>query len=63
MPKGRQHSTAALSGVMTMTEQFRADVRDVLKRHSADLDADDLRALADDLEATAAEWEGVASHV
>ena len=40
-----------------MSEEFRADIREVVKRHSADLDADDLRAAADTFEDIARRWE------
>lgn len=36
-------------------EEFRADIREVLKRH--ELDPDDLRALADDLDTLAERWD------
>jgi hypothetical protein len=39
--------------------EFRDDIRDVVKRHSADLDADDLRDLAADLEAQADRWDNL----
>lgn len=43
-----------------MSEEFRDDLREVVKRHAGDLDADDLRAAAADLERTADNWEGMA---
>lgn len=36
-------------------EEFRADIREVLKRH--ELDPDDLRELSDDLVTLADKWE------
>ena len=43
-----------------MSEEFRDDLREVVKRHAGDLDADDLRSAAADLEQTADNWEGMA---
>lgn len=40
-----------------MTEEFRDEVRAALKRHGQDLEADDLRELAGDLETEADRWE------
>lgn len=42
-----------------MSEEFRDDLREVVKRHAGDLDADDLRAAATDLEQTADNWDGM----
>lgn len=39
--------------------EARDEMREVVKKHSQDLDPADLRALAEDLRATADEWEGV----
>jgi hypothetical protein len=39
--------------------EFRDEVRDVVKRHAADLDAEDLRDLAADLQTEADRWEGL----
>jgi len=39
--------------------EFRDDLRALVKRHSGDLDADDLREAAADLDATAKAWEGI----
>jgi len=39
--------------------EFRDDLRELVKRHSGDLDAEDLREAATDLEATAEAWEGI----
>lgn len=40
-----------------MSEEARDEIRDVIKRHAADLDADDLRAIAQDIDNTADKWE------
>lgn len=40
-------------------EEFREGVRALLRQHGQDLDADDLRAVATDLETTADKWEGI----
>ncbi|WP_154018392.1 hypothetical protein [Halolamina rubra] len=37
----------------------RDEIEEVIRRHSADLDAEDLRDIADRLETTAQKWEGV----
>jgi len=37
--------------------EFRAEIRTAVKRHAADLDAEDLRELASDLQAQADRWE------
>lgn len=37
------------------SEDFRADIREVLKRH--ELESDDLRALSDDLVRLAEKWD------
>jgi len=37
----------------------REEIEEVIRRHSTDLDAEDLRDIADRLEATAQKWEGV----
>lgn len=42
-----------------MTEEFRDEIRASIRRHGQDLDADDLRDLAGDLEKTAENWDGV----
>lgn len=39
--------------------EFRDELRELVKRHSGDLDADDLREAAGDLETTAEAWEGI----
>lgn len=41
------------------SEEFREDVRAAIRRHGADLDADELRSVADDLMETADDWEGI----
>jgi len=43
---------------MTDTE-FRDDLRELVKRHSGELEPEDLRAAAADLDATADAWEGI----
>lgn len=43
---------------MTDTE-FREDLRELVKRHSGDLEAEDLRDAATDLEQTADQWEAI----
>lgn len=43
---------------MTDTE-FREGLRELVKRHSGDLDAEDLREAAIDLEQTAEQWEAI----
>ncbi|GAA1280325.1 MULTISPECIES: hypothetical protein [Actinomycetes] len=45
---------------MSSDEKFREEVRSAIRRHEQDLDADDLREIAKDLEQTADNWEGVA---
>lgn len=40
-------------------EEFREDIRKAIRRHGADLDAEDLRNVATDLESTADNWDGV----
>jgi hypothetical protein len=40
-----------------MSEEFRAAVEEVIMRHAAELDADDLRTLAGDIESIADKWE------
>lgn len=45
---------------MSNDEPFREAVRQAIRRHESDLDPDDLRAVAADLETTAERWEGVA---
>lgn len=42
-----------------MSEEFRDDVEEVIRRHAADLDADDLRTLATDINDIADKWDGV----
>lgn len=42
-----------------MTEEFRSDLRDVVRRHAGDLDGDDLMVAADDLAELAERWEVV----
>ena len=37
----------------------RDEIEEVIRRHSSDLDAEDLRDIADKLERTAKKWEGV----
>lgn len=39
--------------------EARAAIEEVIKRHSSELDAEDLRSIADDLEGIAEKWEGV----
>jgi len=39
--------------------EFRDELRSLLKKHGADMEPDDLRSVADDLRATAENWEGV----
>lgn len=39
--------------------EFRADLEELLKRHSGDLDADDLRGAAQALERQADKWEAI----
>lgn len=46
-------------GAKAMSEQFRDELREVVKRHAGDLDADDLRSAAGDLEQTADNWEAM----
>lgn len=41
------------------TSEAREEMTRVLRRHEADLDADDLRSIADDLRKTAERWEGI----
>ena len=43
---------------MSETE-FKDDLRQVVKKHSDDLDADDLRTAADELISTAEAWEAI----
>ena len=45
-----------MSSDTSAREEFRA----VIRRHEADLDAEDLRDIAADLEETADNWEGIA---
>ena len=40
-------------------EEFRDAVRSAIRRFEQDLEADDLRSLAEDLEKTADNWESV----
>lgn len=42
-----------------MSEEFRDEVRAAVRRHADDLEADDLRSLADDLRDEADRWEGM----
>lgn len=39
--------------------EARAAIEEVIKRHSADLNAEDLRGIAADLEGIADKWDGV----
>lgn len=39
-----------------MSEEFTQELKDLVKRHSADLDADDLFVAADRLERQAEQW-------
>jgi len=46
--------------VVAMTDaEFRDELRELVKRHSGDLDAEDLRAAAADLDGTADAWESI----
>jgi hypothetical protein len=40
-------------------EDFRAGLEDLIKRNATDLTADDLRAVATDLDDLADQWEGI----
>lgn len=40
-------------------DEAREDLNEVLRKHSATLDADDIRTLSDDLESTAKKWEAL----
>lgn len=37
--------------------EFRDDLRDLVRKHSSELDADDLRGVAGDLELLADDWD------
>lgn len=41
------------------TSEAREELKQVIRRHEADLDADDLRKIASDLESTAERWEAI----
>ncbi|WP_255170051.1 hypothetical protein [Natrononativus amylolyticus] len=42
------------------SEEFRDDVRSAIRRHEQNLEAEDLREIAQDLKLTADNWEQVA---
>ncbi len=42
-----------------MTEEFREDIRAALRKHGQDLEPDDLREVAADLEDEADRWEAM----
>jgi len=65
-PDGGRTTPANVSTVsptevtMASDTSAREEFRAVLRRHEAELDADDLRDIAADLEKTADNWEGIA---
>jgi hypothetical protein len=59
MPRRRLSNASANFGSTAMTEEFRNEVRTAIRRHADELDADDLRSLAADLEEEADRWEGM----
>ncbi|SEH60719.1 hypothetical protein SAMN05192561_11232 [Halopenitus malekzadehii] len=45
---------------MSNDTSAREEINAVIRRHESDLDPDDLREIAHDLETTAERWEGIA---